>query len=638
MFEELPIAALVVDLTTGQVVFTNHHCRAFEGHPAIVAPSGQHEGWELVGLDGAPLTGEALPLTRLRQKESLKGAEVVLSKSGRRLLLLVSSAPLPATDGRALVAITFHDITALRQAELERDQLLVYIAQSAAELEDSERRFRFLADNVPPIVWAATASGRIDYVNQRFREYAGRGGDEALPKALIASVHPDDMERCRREWGRCIDRELAFELDLRLRRADGAYRWHLVRALPMRDERGSVTRWFGTCTDMHDHRRTLEENQRLVNQLASERERLEAVMRGIPVGVLIVEARLGAVTFANRQIDHILRDPVARSVSAAELCAHWQARRLDGAPYEPDDFPPARVLRQGETIMGEEVRVTRGDGSSGYLRINAAPIIEAAGAIIAAVVVCEDITDEKHTEEERRRLAHFREQFIGILGHDLRNPLNAVMIGADLLQLSGRGAKEQGDVAARIKNSAKRMQAMVEQILDLARSRLGEGIPVNARRMNLGELARQVVDEVETAHRHGAVRLTIKGDLEGEWDPDRLGQVISNLVTNAIKHGDAGAPIEVLLHADGGEVSIDVHNRGEPIPGELFDVLFEPYRPTPRGRGDGLGLGLFITKQIVLAHGGTIQVRSGLERTTFSVTLPRSCRQEGERTPQAASL
>src|SRR5690606_23616455 len=180
--------------------------------------------------------------------------------------------------------------------------------------------------------------------------------------------------------------------------------------------------------------------------------------------------------------------------------------------------------------------------------------------------------------------------------------------------------------ARRILTSAERMERMISQLLDFTRIRLGRGLPLERGEVDLAELCRVAVEEAQTAT-CGDIRLAATGDCRGEWDRDRLWQLVSNLVTNACEHGVPIAPVSV--HVDGSRpeaVSLDVCNRGE-IPRELLPILFEPLhrRRGERSRSSGgLGLGLYISQQIVLAHGGTIRVGSDARHgTTFTVTLPR---------------
>jgi signal transduction histidine kinase len=239
-----------------------------------------------------------------------------------------------------------------------------------------------------------------------------------------------------------------------------------------------------------------------------------------------------------------------------------------------------------------------------------------------------DQSEEKLVVEAQRRLqaeneSRFAEMFIGILGHDLRNPLNAISMAASLLKRKGSDDK----TVDRILASARRMSNMVGQLLDLTRSRLAGGISVERKPGDLRAIISGILDELRLAYPDRELRWEDSGEVRGAWDQDRLAQAASNLVGNALQHGDPARPVTVRLAARKESVVVSVHSDGPPIPRELLDVIFDPYRRnTARSeRSKGLGLGLFITQQIVLAHGGRLEVRSTLEEgTTFSMILPRS--------------
>jgi signal transduction histidine kinase len=227
---------------------------------------------------------------------------------------------------------------------------------------------------------------------------------------------------------------------------------------------------------------------------------------------------------------------------------------------------------------------------------------------------------------ELERAVQLSDMFVSILGHDLRTPLGAIKLSAEVIVRLSLDARALS-AAGRILNSADRMTRMIEQLLDLARLRQGQGIPLQPRDVNLGELACQAVQELEVANPDASLRVREGGDLAGVWDPDRLAQVVSNLAGNAVQHGAKGEPVTIEL--DGNETStvrLRVHNLGGVRP-EATSTLFEPFRTAgtaaPGSGGTGLGLGLFIARVIARAHGGEITMRSEDDGTTFEVTLPR---------------
>ncbi|WP_426756873.1 ATP-binding protein [Myxococcus sp. Y35] len=230
-------------------------------------------------------------------------------------------------------------------------------------------------------------------------------------------------------------------------------------------------------------------------------------------------------------------------------------------------------------------------------------------------------------EEAARQTAVFREQFLGILGHDLRNPLQAISGNAALLLRYGGLGEPQRKAVNRISISADRMARMINDLLDFTRTRLGGGYALSRARMNLHDVVRQVVEELEVAHPMRRFELTLAGNGWGEWDADRIAQAASNLVGNAVQYSPEDTSVSVAVRDDEGGIRLDVHNWGLPIPEERLAHIFDPFvraQDMRSAQRNGLGLGLYITHEIVRAHGGVLQVTStSHEGTRFWLRLPR---------------
>ncbi len=237
----------------------------------------------------------------------------------------------------------------------------------------------------------------------------------------------------------------------------------------------------------------------------------------------------------------------------------------------------------------------------------------------------------------------YNELFAGVLAHDLRNPLGAMMTAAQLVLMRREGERTLGDretkPLSRIVASGQRMTTMIEQLLDFTRIRSGGGIPIEPHETNLLDLCGQAVGELELAHPEWRIQREASGDLRGSWDSDRLLQVFSNLLANACQHGVAGSPVLVKLDGTGGDwVDILVRNRGA-IPAALLQYLFDPFRSTRhrRDQSRGLGLGLFIVREVVRGHGGSVDVASTEpDGTSFVVRLPRRAPRKAEREAQSS--
>ena len=240
------------------------------------------------------------------------------------------------------------------------------------------------------------------------------------------------------------------------------------------------------------------------------------------------------------------------------------------------------------------------------------------------------LADQAAVALEKTRIdeiGEFREQLMGIVGHDLRNPLSTILMAAHLLVLNeGLGEKET-ELARKITKSASLAARLIDQLLDLTRSRLGGGIPIETAPFDMNDVFRQVVGEMELTHPDRPLRVDVRGDLTGVWDHDRIYQLLGNLVGNAVQHGEARSSIDLRIDGTEGEVVIEVANRGEPIPPATLPFIFDAFRKgrSVRSGTHGLGLGLFIAQQIARSHGGSIAVTSSPESdgTTFRVRLPR---------------
>ena len=223
--------------------------------------------------------------------------------------------------------------------------------------------------------------------------------------------------------------------------------------------------------------------------------------------------------------------------------------------------------------------------------------------------------------DEARRVGALQERLVAVVSHDLRNPLSSLHAGLDLLARLGPLEPRQRSVVARMQGSSRRMERLIEDLLGFARTRRGESFPVTLAPARLGEICAHVVSEFQETSPSPPIRLSVEGDDEGLIDAARLYQVTSNLVANAVRYGSRSEPIDVTVRGTPDDLELRVTNRGAPIPAELLPSVFEPFRSG--GEGHGLGLGLFVVKEIVTAHGGTVRVRSVPEETSFEVSLPR---------------
>ena len=234
----------------------------------------------------------------------------------------------------------------------------------------------------------------------------------------------------------------------------------------------------------------------------------------------------------------------------------------------------------------------------------------------------------QRAEQEARSSKELQEQMMAVLGHDLRTPLAAVRLCAATLLRSQGVSEPQAAMLRRLENSSARMATMIADLLDFSRIRLGGGIPIQADTIDLGDLCRRAVDELKTVYPDRDIWMKVACRTTTEADRERLFQAVSNLIGNALQHGTRGVPVMVAVSRISDQVTVSVHNDRPVIPAEMLGELFKPFRRGSQASAEGsragsLGLGLFIVREVLKAHGGTVEVTSNQrDGTTFTLRLP----------------
>lgn len=326
------------------------------------------------------------------------------------------------------------------------------------------------------------------------------------------------------------------------------------------------------------------------------RREFQAILEYVPVGIVVTDGA-GAVTFINEKATEI-----------APQMRH--ARNVDQLGQLA---PPLSRALAGERIPVEALAL-----DAKHVRATAARV-QGGGAIL----VFEDVSAEYAAAEERKRAAKFQEYVLGIVSHDLRTPLQTLVMGAEGIK---RLATDQPRILAfaeRMENTTKRMTGIINQLLDVVRTQSGSVVSIERQPLDLDNLVRNVVEEMKLAY--PAAKLEPKlAPVSGDWDPDRLGQVVMNLIGNAIQHGMKQVPIAIETERFGELAVFRVRNGSiAQLTNEQIATLFDAFkRGNTTTRSGGLGLGLYISKEIVRAHQGDISVISDPLMTTFEVRLP----------------
>ncbi|MFZ6640155.1 GAF domain-containing sensor histidine kinase [Undibacterium sp. TC4M20W] len=231
----------------------------------------------------------------------------------------------------------------------------------------------------------------------------------------------------------------------------------------------------------------------------------------------------------------------------------------------------------------------------------------------------EALRDARKNLVHERETSELREQFIAVLGHDLRNPLGSILTGTDVLLLQGATTQTK-TVIERMRRSALRISSLVDDVMDFARGRMGGGISLNMREnTELSQVFQQVVDELSSLYPYRKITADITPHLRMSCDAGRLSQLLSNLLKNALVHGAPDTPVHVQVQLNEGMLEVSVTNAGQAIPPDVLLQLFKPFwRSSPAMGNDGLGLGLYIVAEIARSHGGTVDAQSNTTATTFT--------------------
>jgi signal transduction histidine kinase len=310
----------------------------------------------------------------------------------------------------------------------------------------------------------------------------------------------------------------------------------------------------------------------------------------------------------------------------AVVLLDWRMPGLDGIETarlmrerDPARQPPVIILTAYLPVL-DEIKTAYAAGVVDFLQKPYAPEVLVAKV---SVFVQLHVQREKLRVYERALRERFQQELVGIVSHDLRGPLNAISLAAESMLRRGETTERNQRSLQIIQSAASRAGRLVHDLLDYTSILHGSAPPIKLQRFCLFQLAQEIAEELKASFRSAEFVFERTGATEGNWDRDRLAQVIANLVGNAWTYGGA-TPIVVEVVGGESEVTLHVHNQGEPIPTELIPELFQPRKRGNTGRGAGnAGLGLFIVNEIVRAHGGTVSVRSTVEQgTTFSVSLP----------------
>ncbi|OJH40136.1 GAF domain-containing sensor histidine kinase [Cystobacter ferrugineus] len=501
---------------------------------------------------------------------------------------------------------------------IEKALLLQRLRASNERLRASETLHRMAAEAISDALWDWNLlTGTLSWSPgaQKLFGYSPEQLDGPLSR-WADNIHPEERERIVHSLHEVIDGNgTRWRSEYRFRHQNGDYVHVTDHGLVERDARGRAVRMVGAMQDITARKKASA-------AILESEERLRVATWAAELGTWDLQPVTGALRWDERT--KILFGLPPETHMTYELFLS----RIHPEDRERTNALVQRALagENGGEYRTEYRTLARGSLGERWIRSAGRALFE-GGRAVRFIGVLQDISDRKHQEQQARTRAEFEEQLIGIVSHDLRNPLNAIILSVATLMRQENLSERQAKGLARIQSSAERAARMIRDLLDFTRARLGGGIPLQRGPCDIHGLSRQVVEEVRLAHPGREVHHEASGPGEGQWDGDRLLQVITNLANNALAYSPPDTPVRVETRGEDGAVLIRVHNLGAPIPPELLPRLFEPLTRGKEKAGTSsrsIGLGLYIVNHIVHAHGGSVEVRSNAdEGTTFTVRLPR---------------
>ena len=628
VLRQMPAGVMIADATSGKLVLTNKQAKQIVGYDYEQSlqleeydPIVPFEGFH---LDGQPYKADEYPLMRtvgrplrtsLQTGEAVTNEEIELYRGdGSYIFMNANSAPILDSEGRIVAAVVvFQDVTDRKQAEVA--------------LRQSEARFQAFMNNSPAASWLTDADGRIVYLSQTYFRIFEFPKDNVIGKSIF-EVYPTEIaEQFLNNIKTVAESNQVIEAIETAPRSDGTLGDFLVYKFPIAD--GSGQRLVGgVAVDITERKQAeagLRQSEERYRYLAESIPQL--VWTANAAGVLLdVNQRwldFTGLTLAQAQIDGW--ETVVHPDDMSILSEYWIAAQRDGSLYQA------------------EGRMRRADGVYRWHLHQAVPLKNEWGQVVKWFGTATDIEEQKRLEQQRElllqqeqaareaaeRANRIKDEFLAILSHELRSPLNPILGWSRLLQTRKFNAARTAEALATIERNAKLQAELIEDLLDVSRILQGK-LSLNVAPVALASTIQAAMETVRLAAEAKSIQMHTR--LEPEvgvvsGDASRLQQVVWNILSNAIKFTPPGGRVDIRLERMGSQAQITVSDTGKGIPVDFLPYVFDYFRQadatTTRNFG-GLGLGLAIVRHLVELHGGTVQAESPGEGqgATFIVRLP----------------
>jgi PAS domain S-box-containing protein len=492
-----------------------------------------------------------------------------------------------------------------------------------SELGKQRSIFETILQTSSDIIYVKDEKSRMIYANEATIKMIGKPIEEIIGFTDIEFFGPDSgSEEILLNDKRIMTRGVPETVEEKV--FDKVY---LSSKAPFKDQMGKIIGILGISKDITAIKRTeaqlreaLLTNEKLLRTLDFEKGQNQAILNQMPAAVIVGEAPSGKLIYGNKRMNEVWGFSLIKSNSIDEY-QKWVGYHPDGSLYQPHEWPLARSITKGEIVNNEEVEIIR-HGQKAILSLSSCPIHNKSGEIIAGVVICQDVS-------ELRKAIRSRDEFLSIASHELKTPLTSLKLQAQLMKRNlakDIHPNDQGQVfklVDQLDRQTTRLNKIVDDMLDVARVRTGK-LKLTLTKFDLCHLTKEVVARMRLQQPDVTISLEDCDKIEGTWDMDRLEQVLMNLISNGIKYG-MGKPVQVILHKYKKSAVIQIRDSGMGIERNNLPIIFDKFERGGIEAKDisGMGIGLFITKQIVIAHGGSIEVDSIVKKgSTFTVMIP----------------
>jgi PAS domain S-box-containing protein len=529
------------------------------------------------------------------------------SETGRKELFYLNFVYEPIRNAQGLVtgvlAVIF-DVTGLVQA---RDKAI-----------NSEARLQTLAATIPQIAWRTDVQGLATYFNLNWMMKTGKELEDSLGDKWIEVIHPEDRESTLTQWKKALAGEEEYHVEYRIRMADGSYRWHLARAVPVLNKSGHILEWIGAATDIDDQKRAKLEYERSVD---------------VSPAILWITGQDGSCSYLSKQWFEFTGQTEEEALGYGWL----EMTHPDDKKRTHDIY---KTANDSQKPFYAEYRLKTKDGSYRWAIDAGNPRYDHNGNYLGYAGSVFDIHDLKTYEVELREALRSRDEFLSIASHELKTPLTSLKIQSQLQQRllkrkDPRVYSEENitEIVQLMDKQVSKLSRLVDDMLDVARIRSGH-LRIQREEFDMHTLVLEVMDRLKGQFEdsRSPIPVTIvEGDVKGCWDRLRIEQVVINLLTNALRYGNK-KEVEVRILDKKESVCLEVLDHGIGISEGSKIRIFDRFeRSINSNEVSGLGLGLFITKQIVLSHQGKVWVESELGKgSCFYVELPKKDQSQGK--------